>query len=311
LIALSTYASLRMGNPDAIEFFNRYTRRSERETVYGDAWLRWTYGNPLGRLALELVAKRALFSRWYGWRMNRPSSRVRVAPFIKQYGVDTSEFADPPESFRTFNEFFVRRLKPDARPIDADADSVVFPADGRHLGFQDVSQTDGVFVKGQRFDLPALLGDTNLAARYSQGTLVASRLCPVDYHRFHFPAAGTPGEPRLINGPLYSVNPIALRRRLAYLWENRRVITTLDTERFGQVLLLEIGATNVGSIVQTFAPGRAVKKGVEKGCFEFGGSSTITLFEPGRVKLADDLLEQTGQCRELYARMGDRMDRVG
>jgi len=183
----------------------------------------------------------------------------------------------------------------------------VFPADGRHLGFSDASKIEGVFVKGQRFDLERLLGQASLAARYARGTLVLSRLCPVDYHRFHFPVAGNPSPTTLLNGPLYSVNPIALRRNLSYLWENRRTLTTLETEKFGTVLLLEIGATNVGSIVQTYRPGRAVVKGEEKGYFRFGGSSTLLLFEPGRVRLADDLVAQSQNRCELYAHVGDRL----
>jgi len=296
-----------MADIENIEFFNRYTGKVEREQVYGAAWLNWTYGNPLGKLALELVAKRAFFSRWYGWRMDQPASREKVQPFIKEFGVNIAEFADTPESYQTFNDFFYRKLKPSARPVDTAADSVVFPADGRHLGFQDVSQTEGVFVKGQRFDLPALLGDAALAAKYAKGSLVLSRLCPVDYHRFHFTAAGVPGETRLLNGPLYSVNPIALKQRVSYLWENRRWLTMLETEQFGRVLLLEIGATNVGSAEQTYQAGKPVAKGAEKGYFKFGGSSTITIFEPGRIKLAPDLVTNTAQCRELYARIGDVM----
>lgn len=134
-----------------------------------------------------------------------------------------------------------------------------------------------------------------------------SRLCPVDYHRFHFPAAGVPGAPRLINGPLYSVSPIALRRNVAYLWQNKRMLTQLETPDLGRVLLLEIGATNVGSIVETFEPGKPVTKGAEKGHFRFGGSSMVTIFERGRVKLAEDLIEQTARSRELYAHIGSRM----
>ncbi len=296
-----------MADTKAIEFFNRYTGKMEREQVYGAAWLNWTYGNPLGKLALEAVAKRAFFSRWYGWRMDLPASKEKVLPFIKEFGVNVSEFAAVPESYQTFNDFFYRKLKPAARPVDVAADSVVFPADGRHLGFQDVSQVDGVFVKGQRFDMKALVADAKLAERYANGTLVLSRLCPVDYHRFHFTAGGVPSETKLLNGPLYSVNPIALKQRLSYLWENRRWLTVLKTEQFGDVLLMEIGATNVGSAVQTYQAEKAVKKGDEKGYFKFGGSSTITIFEPGRVKLAEDLVANSKQCRELYARVGDVM----
>ncbi len=294
---------------EPIRYFNRHTGVLETEQVYGEGFLRWSYGNPLGALALDAFVKRPLFSAWYGRRMSTPDSAARVAPFIAEYGLNPDDFADAPDSYRSFNEFFYRKLKPAARPIDGDEASVVFPADGRHLGFERASAIGGVFVKGQKFDLPALLGDSKLAARYADGSLVLSRLCPVDYHRFHFPAAGVPGETRTINGPLFSVNPIALRQRLAYLWTNKRTITELKTERFGTVICMEIGATCVGTICQTFTPGRAVMKGEEKGYFAFGGSSTLTLFEPGAVRLETDLLENSAQQTELYARIGSAMGR--
>lgn len=294
---------------EPIRYFNRHTGKLETEKVYGEGFLRWTYGHPAGRMALWSFVKRPFFSKWYGQRMDRPESAERVKPFIERYGLDPSEFADAPESFRSFNEFFFRKLAPAARPVDADPDSVVFPADGRHLGFQRASEIQGVFVKGQRFKLPELLGDRTLAEAYSDGTLVLSRLCPVDYHRFHFPAAGVPGETRLIDGPLFSVSPIALRKRLAYLWTNKRTITTLETENFGKVLLLEIGATCVGTIAQTYQAAVPVAKGAEKGYFAFGGSSTITIFEPGAVRLEDDLLAHSSKLTELYAKVGTRMGR--
>jgi phosphatidylserine decarboxylase len=300
-----------MAEPEAIEYFNRYTQRVEREQVYGAAWMRWTYHTPFGRLALETLVKRPLFSRWYGWRMNRPASRHKVGRFIREFGINPAEFAETPDSFRSFNEFFYRRLKPAARPVDPDPRTVIFPADARHLGFPDASQIDGVFVKGQRFQLAHLLGDAELAQDYERGTVVLSRLCPVDYHRFHFPVAGRASPARLLNGPLYSVNPIALRRRLAYLWQNRRCLTVIATPSVGRVLMLEIGATNVGSIMQTYTADSAVSKGAEKGYFAFGGSSTLLLFEPGRVELAADLVESTRQRRELYAHIGDRLGIAG
>jgi phosphatidylserine decarboxylase len=294
---------------EPIRFFNRHTGTLETEQVYGEGFLRWTYASPLGAVALWAMVKRPLFSAWYGRRMSTPQSAARIAPFIARYGLDPSEFADRPGSFRSFNEFFFRKLDPAARPVDPDEASAVFPADGRHLGFERASAISGVFVKGQRFDLPGLLGDAALAARYADGALVLSRLCPVDYHRFHFPAAGVPGAPRLIDGPLFSVSPIALRKRLAYLWTNKRVVTPLETRRFGTVLLVEIGATCVGAIHQIYSPGKAVDKGAEKGFFAFGGSSTITLFEPGAVTLAADLLEHSSRLTELYAKVGSPMAR--
>lgn len=290
---------------EPITFFNRLTQRTETEAVYGEGFLRFTYETVPGLLPLHALVKRAAFSRWYGNRMDAPASRAKIAPFLATYGVDTSEFADAPDSFRTFNEFFYRKLKPNARPIAPGANEVAFPADGRHLVLPDIAACDSFFIKGVRFDLTALLGDAAQAGRYEHGSLLISRLCPVDYHRFHFPCSGTPGEAKQINGPLYSVSPIALRKRPSILWENKREITVLRTESFGEVLLLEIGATCVGSIVQTFTPGKAVTKGDEKGYFRFGGSCFITIFEPGRIRFSEDLLEHSKAGREVYARMGD------
>jgi phosphatidylserine decarboxylase len=292
---------------DDIVYFDRYKNSTCVEKIYGDKALRWTYGTPAGRISLNLLVKRAIFSRWYGWRMDRPSTREKIAPFIKQYGLDPSEFLSDVKEFGSFNEFFFRKLKPEARPINADPLSVVFPADGRHLCVPDLSQCEGLFVKGEMFSLEELLQDQKLAGQYAKGSLLLSRLCPVDYHRFHFPAAGIPGATRLINGPLYSVNPIALCQNIHILARNKRCVTELQTETFGKVLLLEIGATCVGSICQTYKSGQAVSKGSEKGYFRFGGSSTITIFEPGRVRFDQDLIDNSKHHRELYARIGDHL----
>lgn len=300
-----------MVNEEPIHYFNRYTGKVEEERVYGGGALRFTYTSPLGALLLFAAGRRRWFSRLCGLWMRRRGSRREILPFIDTYGLDAAEFLKRPEEFASFNDFFIRELKPSARPIDADSDSVVFPADARHLGFADVSRVEAIVVKGQSFDLPALLGDAALAERHRGGAVVVSRLCPIDYHRFHFPAAGLPGAPRLLPGPLYSVNPIALRRRIRILFENKRTVTQLESERFGLVTIVVIGATCVGSIVSTFRPHEPVTKGAEKGYFQFGGSSIITIFEPGRARLEADLLEQTAQGRELFARVGDRMGRAG
>lgn len=291
---------------DAIHYFNRYSGQVETEDVYGGHFLRWTYGNPIGRLSLHTLVKRAAFSRWYGWRMDRPNSRARVAPFIRNFKLNPDDFADPPESYCTFNEFFYRKLKPAARPIAPDPDAAVFPADARHLGFQNISKMEGIFVKGAVFELATLLQDAQLANRFREGAMILSRLCPVDYHRYHFPVAGIAGAPRQINGPLYSVNPIALRRNIKIFTENKRAITEIDSAEFGKVLMLEIGATCVGSFEYTYKPG-PIAKGQEKGFFKFGGSSTITIFEPNRITLAQDLVENSAKGMELYAKIGDVM----
>jgi phosphatidylserine decarboxylase len=314
---------------EPIRYFHRAKQVVETEQIYGDDWLRWTYETGLGRFALNALVKRAVVSRYYGWKMSQRASAHRVLPFIVDYNLDVDEFAKKPYSFKSFNEFFYRALKPDARPVAAGDRVAVLPADGRHLAFQNVDGAEGFYAKGQRFDLKAFLGSEELALEFAGGSLLISRLCPVDYHRFHFPVAGTPGEARLVNGfqwsakawmrwfqwfwepwsaPwLHSVSPIALRQNLAYLWENKRMVTLVESPVFGKVAVCEIGATMVGSIVQTHVPGRAVAKGEEKGLFKFGGSCVVTIFQPGRIKLDADLLEHSAAGLEVYARMGERL----
>lgn len=292
---------------EPIRFFHRYRKVVEAERVYGERWMRLAYENPVGRFFVWLLARRAVFSRWYGYKMKKPESALRVLPFISKYDIDVDEFVKSPFDYKTFNEFFYRALKAEARPIAAGDRVAVFPADGRHLAFPDVDAAAGFYVKGVKFSLRDLLGDETLAARLAGGAMLISRLCPVDYHRFHFPVAGVPGEPRLINGFLYSVSPVALKRRLNYLVENKRVVTLIETAEFGVVVMIEVGATNVGSIQQSFVTGRPVKKGEEKGLFAFGGSCVITIFERGRIRFDADVVAQSEKQMETYARMGDRL----
>lgn len=297
-----------------IQFYNRYTKSIETEAVYGERWLRLAYENPVGRLMVWAFAKRALFSMYFGWRMSWKYSKYRILPFIVKYDLNVDEFAKKVFDYRTFNEFFSRALKKTARPIEDGEHVAIFPADGRHLAFPNVDLAEGYYVKGAKFTLAELFGEEDLppdqqvlTQKYAGGAMAISRLCPVDYHRFHFPCAGVPGEPRLIKGPLFSVSPIALRRNINHLVRNKRKLTELESPVFGSVACFEVGATNVGSIVHTFVPGRSVPKGEEKGLFKFGGSCTITIFKPGRIRFDDDLVAQSRECIETFARMGDRL----
>ena len=295
---------------EPIRYYDRYARTLKIERVFGEKWLRLAYENPAGRGFVWLFARRAIFSRWYGRKMNRKVSSLQIVPFIAEYDLNVDEFARSPFDYRNFNEFFYRALKPEARPIAPGANVAVFPADGRHLAWEDVTAAAGFYVKGAKFTPVALLGDAALAGKFAGGAMLISRLCPVDYHRFHFPVGGTAGESRLINGWLYSVSPIALRRNIGYLVENKREVTLLESPEFGLVAMVEVGATNVGSIIQSFVPGRAVAKGAEKGMFAFGGSCVITLFQRDRIRFDADLVAQSAECVEIYAKMGDRLGMV-
>lgn len=294
---------------NGIIYINRYTGEKEREKVLGEASLRWVYGTGTGKLALHLLIKRAFFSRLLGAMKNTRGSARSLADFVQQYNINMDEAARPLSDYTSFNDFFYRKLKPGARPICEGA-TVALPADGRHSAWQDASQITGVFVKGQSFDIPALLGNKELAEKYATGAVILSRLCPVDYHRFHFPAAGVPDAPIRIPGPLASVSPYCLRHKLSWLWTNKRELTILHTDELGDVLCLAVGATGVGSIYQTYTPGQAVEKGAEHGYFAFGGSTVMTFFEPGRVKIAEDLLANTAAGYETFARQGDLLGSI-
>ena len=294
---------------DGIIFYNRYTGKTEREKVMGERALRWIYGTSTGKLALHLLIKRAAVSKVMGWMKDRPSSARNLPQFVQEYGINMEEAERAVEEYTSFNDFFTRTLKPGARPVCGEG-LVALPADGRHSGWQDAAEMRGAFVKGQSFDLPALLGSAELARKYAHGTVVLSRLCPVDYHRFHFVASGTPEAAVRIPGPLASVSPYCLRRRISWLWTNKRELTVIHSDALGDVLSLAVGATGVGAITQTYAPGQHVEKAQEQGYFAFGGSTVMTFFEPGRIQLAEDIASHSAEYVETYARQGDVMGRV-
>ncbi len=298
-----------------ISVCDRATKKIVEEKVYGKFFLALLYGKIwwlkwLAVLALPVVTRCSFLSKWYGHCQKMGWSRRKIAPFIKKFHIDSAEFTHAPSSFRSFNDFFIRTLKGSARPIATGEDRLVLPADGRYLVFPSIDQNAGFYVKGQTFDLKTLLRDPALTTRYHQGSLVIARLCPTDCHRFCFPVDCIPSKARTFKGPLYSVNPLALRDRLSILSENERVITTLQTSQFGEILFIEVGATFVGAIRQTYHPETACKKGAEKGYFEFGGSCILLLFEPGKVMFDEDLLHTSLSHIEMQAKMGDSLGRM-
>ncbi|MBA3815153.1 MAG: phosphatidylserine decarboxylase [Parachlamydiaceae bacterium] len=297
---------------DPITYIDRKTGKVEQEQVYGakalnllygKGWLTTFFGGPIAHLCARLP----FFSAFFGYLKTRPSSVNQIAPFIKNFKIDTSEFQDHQQSFTTFNDFFIRKLKPSARPIAVDKDLAIIPADGRYWFYQHYNLAEGIIVKGERFDLKTLLDNKELANEYSEGAMVIARLCPTDYHRFHFPCDCLPGETKLINGWLYSVNPMAIKKDLQIFTQNKRTLCELETKKFGKVLFLEVGATFVGAIHQTYTPQKPCAKGDEKGYFSFGASSLILLFKPNTIIFDTDLVEATKNHLEIRCLMGQSM----
>ena len=132
------------------------------------------------------------------------------------------------------------------------------------------------------------------------------RLAPVDYHRFHFPVSGNISVNKKIDGDYYSVNPFALRKKAEIFCLNKREYSILSNPLFGDVVIAEVGATMVGSIIQTFK-GSYVNKGMEKGYFKFGGSTVVLLFEKSKIHIDKDLLTNTANGYETTVKMGERI----
>lgn len=298
---------------DPVTYIDRLTGKCEQEKIYKESALRFIYGEDwvssfFGTALLHTLVKNPLFSRLYGYWQNSSFSRKKIKPFIKTFNVDPSEFLESVDAFTSFNDFFIRKLKPAARPIDTRKKTAIIPADGRYQFIPHIERAEGFYVKGEKFNLASLLEDQKLASQYAQGSMVIARLCPTDYHRFHFPCDCVPQETRWINGWLYSVNPIALKRDISIFTKNKRTLSHLDTVDFGKVLFMEVGATSVGSITQTYLPGRFYAKGAEKGYFGFGASALIIFFEPGRIQFDADLLRLSQKgFTEIRCLMGQSM----
>jgi phosphatidylserine decarboxylase len=279
---------------------DRQTGRTFEEAVLGEKWIRWAYQDAGSSWLERLLFRWSLLSRLMGLYYDSPLSRPKIDPVIEQLGIDRSEFAEPAR-YRSFNDFFIRKLKPECRPYSRDPRTLVSPADGRVLVFPRLDEAGFAPVKGHPFSLRTMLPKD--AERYLNGSLAIVRLCPSDYHRYHFPCAGTIVQARQVAGALHSVNPIALASGADVFGANKRCITLIETGHAGTLAYLEVGAFGVGSIVNTRVEGR-VEKMDEKGYFKFGGSTVVLVFEPGTVVFSADLVANSLAGRETLVKVG-------
>jgi phosphatidylserine decarboxylase len=241
--------------------------------------------------------------------------------FIRKYGVDMSEAAEPdPAAYASFNDFFTRALKPGARPLAA-AD-LVSPVDGTISQLGAIERDQIVQAKGHHYSSIALVGgDHDLAARFHDGSFATLYLSPKDYHRIHMPCAGTLTRMIHVPGALFSVNPVTARGVPGLFARNERVVCVFDSAAVGPFVLVLVGATIVGSMATVwhgavnaprgrrvrewrYSPGQvALKQGQEMGRFMLG-STVVLLFgkdaglrfnanwQPGRaIRLGEAMAE--------------------
>jgi len=243
-----------------------------------------------------------------GTKYNAPESAKDIPAFVEFHNLNTDEILDPLNSFKNFNQFFYRKLKPDARPIESpeDPNRLVSGADCRLMAFASVNDATRIWIKGREFSVARLLGEAyaECANKYNGGALCIFRLAPQDYHRFHSPVDGKIGKMTYISGEYYTVNPQAIRTALDVYGENARKIVPIDSPQFGRVFAVCVGAMMVGSIMTTVNEGQEVKRGDEFGYFAFGGSTIVVLFEPGVVEWDEDLLINGRASLETLVRVG-------
>jgi len=288
----------------------------ERMSVYVRLGIRLLYKGLKSREMEKKRARKLLksLSVKQGRKYDDPASAAQIPGFINFHQLDMGEVLHPTEKFKSFNEFFYRELKPNARPCSAPEDPhiIVSPADCRSVVFDRLEDAQAIWVKGREFSVERLLGDAypDDAKRYKNGALGIMRLAPQDYHRFHIPVDGVMGEPKLIEGEYYTVNPMAIRSALDVYGENVRVCVPIDSVCHGRVMVICVGAMMVGSTVITRKAGDNVKRAEELGYFKFGGSTILLLFEPGVMKYDEDLITNSHGALETLIRVGMSVGRT-
>lgn len=288
-----------------IKYINRSTGKVEIEKPPAEGMLKFLYDNPFGKSLFLPLIKRKFITELYGRMMNKKSSTNRIKKFVDDLNIDMTEYKKRMDEFTSFNDFFFRELKSNARKLE---ENIISPGDGKILAFENINEVNTFFVKGRQFTLSEFLNSEVLAKRYNNGSMVILRLAPNDYHRYHFPFDGIPTKSEEIKGDYYSVSPYALVSNFTKVFcENKREICKFTLPNDQVMLLIPVGATMVGNIISTYEPNQMVNKGDEMGYFAFGGSTVVLLFQSNNIKINSDLLKNTKSNMETFVRMGEQI----
>ena len=266
-----------------------------------NALLKKLYGTAAGRCLLKVLTL-PIVSKVAGTYMDSPLSKPLIEPFIRKNGIDTSDYIM--RDFRSYNQFFTRRIKPEKRPIDRVPDHLISPCDAK-LSVYRIDDRSVFRIKDSYYRVNDLLKNDFLARRLEGGYCFIFRLEVDDYHRYCYIDSGNKSDNTFIQGEFHTVNPIAMKRYNIYK-RNSREYTVLQTDNFGDVAQIEVGAMLVGRIrnrhgVHTFV------RGEEKGKFEFGGSTIVLLFERDAVTPDSDLLKNTANGFETVVKLGEKI----
>ena len=256
------------------------------------------YNSLPGRLILRLLVKPTA-SKPLGAFMERRASKPFIRRFVKRNKINMEEYKDV--KYRSFNDFFIREVKKEFRPFPDDVNDVAAPCDGKLTAYP-ITNDNVFFIKNSTYDIHSILKDKALADEFIGGTCLIFRLTPDDYHRYYYIDDGEIVSYKRIAGVLHTVRPISNKRYNVYT-QNTREYTVLQTENYGKVVQMEVGALFVGRITN-YATSGWFKRGDEKGMFEFGGSTVVMLFQKDKVLIDDAIYMNTQQNKETIVRMG-------
>ncbi|EQC44815.1 phosphatidylserine decarboxylase [Bacteriovorax sp. Seq25_V] len=290
-----------------IQYFSRPNGQVETEKVYGDSGVKWLYESLGGKILSPLLAT-APISVIYGMMQSSSSSKNKIPEFIKNFDIKMEDYIPEkgrPESdpYSSFNKFFIRQFREGKREFIQTPNEMPAFCEARYFGYDSIRDEDTIPVKGKFLNAKELLANEKWTSTFNDGPLLLARLCPVDYHRFHYPDNGKVIDYYKVSGKYHSVNPIALKKKNDIFSTNIREVTILETENFGKLAYVEVGAICVGRIVQS-TDLKDFKRGQEKGYFLFGGSTVIVIGEKGKWAPSTDILENTKKGMETYLHIG-------
>lgn len=280
--------------------YHRKNKQMIEEQEVGGKSLRFLYQTVLGRLILKQLVGPS-FSNWKARQNSKPKSAKKIQVFVEKYQIDLTEAKKT--HFDSFQDFFTRELKPEARPIHPDPNSVIAVADGKITAYP-ITMEGSFRIKESVYTIEELLRDKETAAAFIGGTCFVYRLSMDDYHRFIYPASGNKIKEKMIPGVLHTVRPLAHRYTKVFA-ENTRQWQLLETEIFGPILYMEVGAMLVGKIHDH---GHLLfEKGQEKGYFEYGASSIVVCYPAGKVKVDEDIQVINQKGIEVQVRLGEKV----
>ena len=238
-----------------------------------------------------------------GFFLDSRLSAVFVKPFIKSNKINMTDYEQ--RKYKSFNDFFTRKVLDGARPVCAEENAFVSPADAR-LSVYEISPEQYFTIKGVDYTVADLLKNENLAEKFSGGYCLIFRLAVDNYHRYGWSCNGKAEKTVHIKGNYHTVQPIAMRRYPIFR-ENVREYTVLNSDKFGTIVQIEVGALMVGRISNNETKGSTAKKGDEKGKFQFGGSTVIVLTEKDKLCIENEFLINTKNGLETNVKYGEKI----